>query len=279
MSVPLASQDIQLRPVPAGRGATWVRQGFAVFFARPLALSCLLGLFLLAMLTMMLVPWIGPLLFLCSLPLVTLSFMLATQLTLAGESPSPTVFVRPLRVDRDRSIALGKLGLLYAVGTVAIMLVCNWLDAGKMMALQDAMASETATRAELQARFADPQLQQGLLWRLALSSLLSLPFWHAPALVYWGGQRAGKALFFSSVAIWRTKAAFLVYTLVGMGLVLAFGLAGTVLLTLSGQPQQWAGLIVMPGMLMFANVFYASLFFTFADSFELSPSEGPLSAA
>jgi hypothetical protein len=272
--VPPPPKEIQLRAVPARRGAIWIRQGFGIFFARPLAFSCLLGLFLLASLMLALLPWIGLLVVLASLPLVTLAFMLATQMALRGQPPGPSVFVLPLRVDRQRTLALVKLGLLYAAGTALITLVCHWIDGGQMAALQEAMAQSGVKPEQVQAQIASPRLQQGLLWRMALSSLLSLLFWHAPGLVYWGGQGAGKSLFFSAVAIWRTRAAFAVYGAVGMAVLLGFGMLVGVVLTLLGQPQQWAGLVVMPGMLTFTSVFYASLFFSFADSFDLSVRGG-----
>jgi hypothetical protein len=273
--MPPPPKEVQLRAVPARRGAVWIRQGFGIFFARPLAFSCLLGLFLLASLMLALLPWIGLLVVLASLPLVTLAFMLATQQALRGQSPGPAVFVLPLRVDRQRTLSLVKLGLLYAAGTALITLACHWIDGGQMAALQEAMAQTGGvTPEQVQAQMASSRLQQGLLWRMALSSLLSLLFWHAPGLVYWGGQGAAKSLFFSAVAIWRTRAAFAVYGVVGMAVLLGFGMLVGVVLALLGQPQQWAGVVVMPGMLTFASVFYASLFFSFADSFDLSARGG-----
>jgi len=278
----LAPKDIRLRDVPALRGAIWVRQGFSVFFARPVAFSCLLGLFLIALLGMAMLPWVGPPLVLGSLPLVTLGFMLATQLALRGQSPGPSVFLVPLRVDRGRTVALLKLCLLYALGSAVIMLLCHWIDGGQMAALAadsaQAASGEQAETQAAQALLGNARLQQGMLWRLVLGSVLSLVFWHAPGLVYWGGQDAAKSLFFSTVAVWRTKTAFLVYALVGVAVLMGFGLLVGLVLALLGQPPQWAGVVVMPGMLTFASVFYASLFFTFADSFELLPRE-PLEPA
>ena len=88
---------MKLQIVPAGRGAQWVRQGFAVFFSRPLAFMGLFGLWLLGTLVAQLLPWIGFLLVWGTLPLVTLGFMLATQQALQGRFPTLKVFVLPLR--------------------------------------------------------------------------------------------------------------------------------------------------------------------------------------
>ena len=83
----------------------------------------------------------------------------------------------------------------------------------------DGGAAPTPTDARRSAarELADPRLQLGLLLRIGLAGLLSVPFWHAPALVYWGAQGWAKSLFFSTVAIWRNKGAFAVYGLGWIG--------------------------------------------------------------
>jgi len=50
------------------------------------------------------------------------------------------------------------------------------------------------------AALEDPRLPWSVLRRLALMALLSLAFWHAPALVCWGRMPVNKALFASIVA-------------------------------------------------------------------------------
>jgi hypothetical protein len=121
----------------------------------------------------------------------------------------------------------------------------------------------------------DTRLQLGFLWFAVATGLLSMPFWHAPALVYWGGQPVGKALFFSTVACWRNKAAFVVYVLTGVGIVMGFAIACALVFALLGQPGM-APMVMMPAALMFTAVFYASLLFTFADCFEMpAPHKEP----
>jgi hypothetical protein len=110
--------------------------------------------------------------------------------------------------------------------------------------------------------------------RLALTLPLSLLFWHAPALVHWCGVNAPKAVFFSLVACWRNKAAFIMYGIVWAGAMLLFGVVTTTLFTLIGLPQL-VGLAALPAALVFSTVFYTSLYFTFADCFELEPGDTP----
>ncbi len=263
---------MKLRQVPARQGALWVRNGFRVFFRKPIAFAMLFASFLFAGLVFMLLPYVGGILLLTALPLATLGFMLGTQTALKGHSPTAAVFWQPLRVDKAHRLALLKLGLVYAACTVAILWLADSVDGGKFDALQELMANSKTPAEEIQKRLLDPQLQSGLAVRLGLASLLSLPFWHAPALIHWGAQGWAKAMFFSTVACWRNKGAFAVYGFVWLAVVLMFAaVVNTVFLALGAQRLVAAA--AMPAGLMFSTVFYASLFFSFVDCFE--PTAGP----
>ena len=261
---------MKLRQVPAVHGARWVRNGFAAFFRRPLAFAALFTAFVFFGLFAALLPWIGPLVLLAALPLVSLGFMLATGHVLQGRFPTLAVFAEPLRQDRRERLALLKLGLLYAATTVAVMLLSDLADGGKFEALQaalgDSRAGGEAGRARIGALLADPQLQFGLLLRLGLAALLSLPFWHAPALVHWSRQGVGQALFSSTVACWRNKSAFAVYGCVWGAVVFGFAMTANLLAALLQQPQLVA-MVAIPAGLLFSTVFYVSLYATFADCF------------
>ncbi len=257
---------MKLQIVPARQGARWVRAGFAVFFRRPLAFAALFTLFVFAGLVSMLVPLIGAWLLLAALPLVSLAFMLATQRTLAGRTPTPSVFSEPLRVSPKRTTALVQMGLAYALASLVIIWLSDAADGGKFEALQDAMASGKGDAAAIAELLGDPQLQFGLLLRFGLAALLSLPFWHAPALVHWGDLGMGKSLFFSTVACWLNLGAFTVYGLAWGGVILAFGAIANVLAALLAQPQLIA-LAAIPAGLLFSTIFYASLYFTVTDCF------------
>ena len=112
----------------------------------------------------------------------------------------------------------------------------------------------------------DPRLFWGVAVRLGLHGLLSVPFWHAPALVHWGGQGVAQALFSSTLALWRNKAAFLVNMLLWTGLVMGVGSAVTLVFTLVGLATV-APVVLMATGLMLSTVFYASLYFSFVDCF------------
>ncbi len=266
---------MKLQLVPASRGALWLRQGLRVFFSRPLAFMGLFGLLMLGMLLAQLLPWVGSLLVWGCLPLVTLGFMLATQQVLQGRFPTPQVFVAPLRGDRVRARALLQLGALYAVGMLIVASVYLWIEGGRVQAaLQAAIEGGKASPESVAALMADDRVRLSLLWATSAIALLSLPFWHAPALVYWGGQSPAKALFFSTVACWRNKWAFAVYGLTAVAAMTTMAFTAALVFLAIGQPGLVA-LVIPPMTLTFYAIFYASLYFTFVDCFEM-PSQAPL---
>ena len=258
---------MKLQLVPASRGLQWVRQGFAVFFKHPLAFAGLFASFMFVLFLALLLPLVGSLLLLAVLPLASLGFMIGTRMALDGRFPLPRVFIEPLRGDRARRVAMLQLGVLYALATALIMWLSDAVDGGALDRAMQTLSNSKTTPEAMQQALSDPRLQTGLLLRFGLAGLLSVPFWHAPALVHWGGHPAAKALFFSLVACWRNRGAFTVYALTWTAAILLFAVLSNLVFALLGQLPLMA-LVAMPASLIFSTVFYASLYFTFADCFE-----------
>lgn len=261
---------LRLKRVPAQRGLWWLRQGVRAFMRRPLPYAALFATFLFGVLLLSLLPLIGPLAMFGAMPLVTLGFMLATRTVLQDQSPTPALFFLPLRADAARRRALIGLGVAYAIGSLAVTVLAGWIDGGSAAALQEAMTARDTTSAQIEAQLSDPQLQAGVLVRLVLTGLLAVPFWHASALVWWGGQGIAQSMFSSTLAVWRARGAFAMYLLGWAGMLGLFSM----LLALIGGLLGGSGLVgaaAMPAVLLFSTIFYASLYFTFADSFEQAP--------
>jgi len=257
---------MRLKSVPARQGALWVKQGLRAFFARPIAFAALFAAFMFIVFVLALVPLIGPVLGVMLLPLVSLAFMLATRAVTTGSVPTPAVFIAPLKAERPRVVSLLWLGALYAGATFATMWLSGIADGGALAALMDSVPAAPTAPDAMAAKLDVPGLFLGLLLRFGLTGLLSVPFWHAPALVYWDGQRCAQALFSSTLACWRNRGAFVVYSLTWFALVMAFGVLASLVFALLGSPQLFA-VAAVPISLLITTVFYASLYFTFADSF------------
>jgi hypothetical protein len=257
---------MKLLNVPASRGVLWVRNGFRIFSSKPLGFAGLFATFMLAAMMLLLVPGIGGLLLLIALPLISQGFMIGTHQALAGRMPMPELFALPLRVSRSRTIELLKIGLIYAACSFVIMWLSSVVDGGRFETLLDAMSEESPDAARISFLLQDPMLLSGVLLRVVLASLLSVPFWHAPALVHWGGQGALQALFSSTVALWRTRGAFTVYLLGWSAAMLAVAGLVALLGSLFGA-RQALGILTLPIGLIFSAAFYVSLWFSFADTF------------
>jgi hypothetical protein len=265
---------MKLKSVPARQGAVWVRQGFRAFARRPMAYTALFVGFMFMVFVLALLPVLGPLMLLALLPLVSLGFMLATRVVVAGGLPTPAVFVAPLRAEASRVRAMVWLGLIYAAVTFALIWLSEIVDNGAFEALMNALPAGQAAPDALAEKLAAPGLLAGLLIRFGLTGLLAVPFWHAPALVFWDGQGFAQALFSSTVACWRNRGAFIVYSLTWFGLIIAIGIIASTLFAALGSPQLIAAAGV-PISLLITTVFYASLYFTFADSFTASAPDAP----
>jgi hypothetical protein len=265
---------ISIRQAAPMQGVQWMRDAFRLFLRRPLPFTGMFVAFLVVALLVTLVPLVGGVAMLMSLPLLSLGFMLASRAARNDLPVHPGQFIEPLRGDRSRRNMLLSLCAVYALGTVLIMALSEWIDGGSFERLQQLMTKGNEGRAEMEALLADPRLTWGLITRFGLAAWLSVPFWHAPALVYWQGQSVGQALFSSTLALWRCKGAFLMYSLAWAGVIALFGALSALLFSLF-DARQMAGLIAMPAGLMFSTVFYVSLLFTYEGCFSVTDAARP----
>lgn len=269
---------LHLHEVAPRQGIAWARNGFRAFFRRPMALASLFIAFMFAALVVMALPF-GGLLLVLALPLLSLGYMIATRSALAGGPVHPGQLVEPLRragapaaadgVDRRKTLLA--LCTLYALVTLGIIWLSDTIDGGRFERLQMLMAaggsaSSESTQAEIDTLLNDPALRDGLLVRFGLAAVLAVPFWHAPALVWWGGQGVAQSLFSSTLAVWRTRGAFLMYGIAWALVIGLFGIGAAAIFTLLGA-RQLVGIAAMPAALMFTVAFYVSLYFSFVDTF------------
>ena len=261
---------LSLKSVEASRGLRWVGDAWRLFARRPLAFTALFAVFLFAALLVSLVPLLGGLVQMMALPLLSLGFMVASQSALLDGAVHPRQYLEPLRTDARRRKALLVLCVGYGVAALLILALADAVSGGAWGRLQQLLPRGEAAQVEIDALLAEPGVSTGALLAVLLGTVLSVPYWHAPALVHWGGHSVPQALFSSTLAVWRSKGAFFVYAMTWVGAILIFGLATAAILGLLGVPQV-AGVLGVPAGLVFSAVFYISLLFTFNDSFGAAP--------
>jgi hypothetical protein len=144
------------------------------------------------------------------------------------------------------------------VAVLLILLLVDTVSDSAFSRMQRLLAQGEQAQPQIDALLSEPGVATGALLAVVLGVALSVPFWHAPALVHWGGQRVGQALFSSAVAVWRSKGAFFVYAMGWVGVMLVFGVVTAVVLGLVGLPQL-AGVIGLPAGLVHLSVRYGRL--------------------
>jgi hypothetical protein len=270
---------LRLHSVAPAQGWRWIRQGFMLWLRRPLAFVGLFVFFLFGVLMLMVVPLVGPVLGMGTLPLLTLGFMIAARSVLQGGPVRIAQLFEGLRaVDPARRRTQLLLCAAYALGSMVVIELASWADDGLFEQLQVALATPDASKAEITRLLTDPRLAQGMVLRVGLASELSVPFWFAPALVHWGGQGARQALFSSTLALWHARGAFAVYALGWSALALAAGALAFATVLMLGS-RQLVSVLSMPAGLAFSAVFYVSLWFSFADCFGVAEPDDPVDTA
>jgi hypothetical protein len=252
---------MKLQIVPARAGFHWVRQGCKTFFRQPLAMSGLFFLFLAVITLAGLVPVLGFAVALALLPGCTLGLMAATREAATGRFPMPTVFLSAFRAGRQQLRAMLLLGLLYGVCFLLAIGVTMLIDDGKFADFYLRGAIPTMAAAQ------DPGLQTSVMVFMVLQLLVSMAFWHAPALVHWHQVPPVKSVFFSIVACFRNFWAFALFALTWMALFMAVVVVVSLIAGLLGSAEL-AGQMLLPAMLLVAAMFFTSVYFSFVGCFD-----------
>ncbi|MCE2657228.1 MAG: BPSS1780 family membrane protein [Rubrivivax sp.] len=256
---------LSLRVVPARQGVTWMRDGFRLFAKHPLQFSLMFVVFLVTVVLGAMLPALAGLMIMAAAPLFGLGFMLAAESALNKGPIHPGLFIKPLMVDAKRRQALLLIAAAYGLCMFVALALGQWADGGSMLRLQQLQA-EQASPDEIAALMSTPEFRNGLFIRLLLISVVSAVFWHAPALVHWGGQGTAQAVFSSVVAVWRNRGAYIVFMLSWLGIAILFGSLTALALAVLGL-QNLAGMVIIPGALIFSTVYFVSMLFPFNDCF------------
>ena len=256
---------MKLQLVAPRQGFVWVQRAFQACARQPLGFAALFATCMFVVLLLGIVPVVGTAVVLALPPAGTLLFMIASHRVVEGRTAMPGSIAELAASGRGRLVALVKLGIAYAAATFVALWIAGVLDGGALVSFLSALPDERTAGEQTVMRVTDPRLQLGLVLRLAFLAALSIPFWHAPALTHWGGHGWAKSLFFSSVAVWRNKGAFTVYGIAWLAIWMLMLPVISIAVGVLG-PQRFP-LVATPLALAYFTLFYASLWFTFADCF------------
>jgi len=257
---------MKLNIVPARTGLVWVRLGIQTFWRQPLAMSGLFFMFMAMLSVVTVIPRIGVVLMLVLLPAATLGLMVGTEQANQGKFPMPSVLISGFRTGAQRRRAMLVLGALYASGFLGLLGLSALMDGGQFASFY-LIGGEVTQELVMQDSF------QAAMWlAMALHTLLSLLFWHAPALVYWHGVPPVKSLFFSAMAGYKNFGAFAVFGAAWAGLLMLAAIVVSLISSLLASPAL-AVMLLLPLALVITAMFFTSIYFTFRDSFTVTEDD------
>ena len=272
MNLPSAPVKIRLRSLPPTAGLSWIRRGFRMFWRRPLGF---VGLWLFFTLCVFMIAFfavaISPLVMLSMaawIPLLSVGFMQAANDVQDDLKLRPSVFRAPFATTPQAARGMLAVMLIY-LAAVALLAVCvNAMDGGDTQRWLQAASTPGPDGTPPVIQPMSEASASAIRFAMLAMTLLSIPMWYVPALVQWGGQGVAQAMFSSLVALWRTKAAFLVF-LGGWAVVgFAFNVLLQVLAGLFGLEA--VSLAAITVQMMLSITYFLSLWFGFADTFEIT---------
>lgn len=265
-----------------------------------------LGL-LLPFVSVELVAAIGSLFVAMLTPVLTVGFLQACRVAQSGLPVQPLLLFAPFRAGRR---TLGRLLVLGSIQMIALVLILSMTSGADAFragepppasrspsaastpptteAGSDAPAKGSTPADSTPAEAAPTEADQEALRREAIARLVqgaaylpvALLMWYAPMLVAWHGLPAGKALFFSVVAVWRNLGAFSVYGFAWLAIWISFSFAIGLVASLFGVGN-FAAILAAPVVMLLLTCMYCSVYPTYASVFvdpaqpEVTPAVTP----
>ncbi len=241
-------------------GARWLAAGWRMFRAAPLGWLLLVFAYLMATMVMSVFPLLGPAAVSLLVPAFSVGFMAASRASARRQAVELPMLFAGFRERLPQQLVLG---CVYSAGFFAALAGSALLDDGVLLAVLF-----SAQRAPGEGGAGD-SLYLGALATAVLYVPTLMMLWFAPVLVAWHAVHPAKALFYSLVAFWLNRLAFIAYAL-ALGLVL-FVAMGSVILLAALLPGEAPALdprsLVFPMALVVLPTLFASYYASYRDVF------------
>ncbi len=256
---------MQAVPLPALSGWMWVRDGWSLFKSQPLAFFSWAMFVSLLLMIATITPPIGPIFFIVLMPTATLLSLSAGRHATEGRRILLGTLIEPLRQPLVFRRLLG-MGGLYVGFCLLLGLAVFMPFSGEVTeALRN--VEKTNDLLPLMEAVRTPMVIFAILY-----VFMAAIFWFAPALVGWHGIRITQALFFSWIACWRNKWAFLVYGLCWLAVFLGIDTLVN-MLVLIGLSTSTAATVQVPLNVVATSVLYCSFYTSYVAVFDNIPTE------
>lgn len=260
---------MQVTRIPASAGRRWVIEGFQLLRRQPVPLLLLVVICMFLLGVSSAIP-LGPFVWALGTPLLLVGLMRAVRAVDRGDPPSPKMLLAAIQEDGGRAVKpLLLLGLTNVVASMVALAIVSMLVGG----LPDPEALSTQAPAGTGAPGVPdvPVPDTSLLLAPALFLLLYIPvqmaLWYAPLFVAWHRVPPRKAMFFSFVATWRNRWAFVQFGLTWFAVALAVSLVFRLLETVFGEDSSMLAFFVLsPVSLVMTGALLCSLWPTYRDA-------------
>lgn len=253
---------MQAVSLPAQAGLQWIISGWTLFKRQPMALFTWAMFITLVLIFSTLTAPFGPLLFIALMPTVTFLTLSITREVYQGTRLLPTMWFSSLK-QPGLFKKLFLVGLLYVGMCLGVGLLVFLPFSGQIgQAMQ--IAAETQDMAPLMQVVRTPMFIFAFFY-----FLLAALFWYSPALIGWHGTTIGKALFFSAIACWRNRWAFILYGASWFAVFYLMDIFISAVIAI-GIPAEFAAALQLPLNVVLGSVLYASFYPTYMQVFESS---------
>lgn len=214
-------KNLSIQKVPASHGLLWIKHGYRLIMRSPLqatslALTCVLALYLIK-----LIPVMGPLLFIASVPLVLVGYMRVCRSLEYNEKVEPQAIIAGFQSRTRQLISLGGMLLL---GIITISIIIATLGGAALNAILADYQTHLNSNLLFEALLApDSGVHTSLMVGLVLLFGLVLAMQFAPMLVFFDQKTPVEALKISFQALMRNILPYSVYALIFQ--LLAFALS------------------------------------------------------
>ena len=252
-----------MNTVNASHGWVWVLTGFGLFRKSAARWAFIVFSYIMLMQLLGTVPVAGWFAATVLIPVFSASFMIVSRELDQGRELKLALLFSGFRSNLP---ALLRQGGIYLASALAILALSATVDGGALFHLM-VLGEKPPPKA-----FEDGSLAGAAAVAVTLYLPLLAAFWFAPALSAWRQMSAFKAMFYSLFAVLRNWRAFLAYgvALVALSLVCSLALFLLALLLralLGGRSQDAFLLVVLPVMLSYVPIMFASFYASYRDIF------------
>ena len=260
---------MQVSRLPASSGRRWVMEGFRLLRRQPVPLLLLVVICMFLLGVSSAIP-LGPFVWALGTPLLLVGLMRAVRVVDRGDPPSPKMLLAAIQEDGGRAVKpLLLLGLTNVVASMAALAIVSLLVGG----LPDpgVLSTQAPDGAGTPGVPDVPVPDTSMLLAPALFLVLYIPvqmaLWYAPLFVAWHRVPPRKAMFFSFVATWRNRWAFVQFGLTWFVVALAVSLVFRLLESVFGEDSSMLAFFVLsPVSLVMTGALLCSLWPTYRDA-------------